>query len=267
MKLDIDEYAHLQSPIHAWQPRYKLIGLGALMFAVAMVETLWLVPVVMGLTALLYGLSRIPWGYWLQRLRYPSFFLLGVILVLPLMSGETVLWQWGPLTLRQEGCWAVVLIVGRFLSILTLSLLLFGTAPFLQTVKAMRSLGLPATLTDMLLLSYRYLYEIADQLLRMKQAMRLRGFGYAPTRRIPLLPQRRDLQVFASLAGTLLIRSYEQSERVYQAMRLRGYGQARSPLAERDRPRLDPWSAIATGLSLTTAIAVVAADYWIGMKA
>jgi cobalt/nickel transport system permease protein len=263
MKLDIDEYAHLRSPIHAWQPRYKLIGLSALIFAIATVETLWVLLAVVMITAALYKLTRMPLNYWMRRLRYPGFFLLGVVLLLPLTSGETVLWRWGWLAVRQEGCLAVVLIAGRFLSIVTISLILFGTSPFLQTVKAMRSLGLPAVFTDMLLLSYRYLYETAEQLGQMQQAMRLRGFN---RRRSPrsLLPDSRTLRVLSTLAGTLLIRSYEQSERVYQAMRLRGYGSPTCATQSKCQVQpLDRWSAIATGVSLSVAIAIAGIELWL----
>jgi energy-coupling factor transporter transmembrane protein EcfT len=40
----------------------------------------------------------------------------------------------------------------------------------------MRALGLPAVLADMTLLSYRYIYEIGDDLEAMETAMGLRGF-------------------------------------------------------------------------------------------
>jgi cobalt/nickel transport system permease protein len=268
MKLEIDEYAHLRSPIHAWQPRYKLIGLLALIFAIATVENLWVLLVVVLLTAGLYALTGMPLHYWMRRLRYPGFFLLGVVFILPITSGETVLWQWGWLTLRQEGCLAVLLIGGRFLSIVTISLILFGTSPFLQTVKAMRSLGLPTVFTDMLLLSYRYLYEIAEQLGRMQQAMRLRGFNHHHRRShgLPSFPNARTLRVLSTLAGTLLIRSYEQSERVYQAMRLRGYGSATCATHTRTKQQaqpLDRWSAIATGVSLSVAIAIAGVELWL----
>lgn len=55
----------------------------------------------------------------------------------------------------------------------------------------MRALGLPAVLADMTLLSYRYIYEIGDDLETMETAMGLRGFrprrpsGRAPARRFP----------------------------------------------------------------------------------
>lgn len=264
MKLEIDQYAHLDSPIHRWDTRYKLVGMSALIFAIAVVESIPLLLVVVGMTAALYGLAQLPLGYWQQRLRYPGFFLLGVVGVLPFLSGETILWQWGWLTVRQEGSLALLLVAGRFLSIVTMTLILFGTTPFLQTVKAMRALGLPSLFTDMILLSYRYLYEFADQLAQMQQAMRLRGFGMGRSRRrLPFVPDPRALGVFASLAGTLFIRSYEQSERVYTAMRLRGYG-ASLPERVRQFARADATrdyvSLAATGLSLVGAIAIILAE-------
>jgi cobalt/nickel transport system permease protein len=130
-----------------------------------------------------------------------------------------VLLQVGPLALRQEGCLDLLRVVAKFTAILTLTLVLFGVAPFLSTIKAMRSLGLPPILADMTLLSYRYVYEIGDDLARMERGMRLRGFR---ARR----PSGRTLGDVAALAGSLLVRSYERSERVYKAMVLRGYGRS-----------------------------------------
>jgi len=53
----------------------------------------------------------------------------------------------------------------------------------------------------------------------METAMGLRGFK---ARHI----NGHTLTVLASLSGSLLVRSYEQSERVYNAMALRGYGRS-----------------------------------------
>lgn len=217
-----DTYIHRESVIHRWSPRLKLVSLLVLMFAFATVHQLALVPWMLGLAALLYGLSGLPVSFLRHRLSYPGLFILGLVVVLPLTVGDTVLGQWGWLTLRQEGLQATMLIVGRFLSILTLGFILLGTTPFLTLLQAMRSLGLPTILADMTLLSYRYLFEIAAMLSTMQQAMRLRGFGQRRQRWLRVNGQ--TMQQLAMLAGNLLIRSYEQSDRVYRAMRLRGYG-------------------------------------------
>lgn len=139
-------------------------------------------------------------------------------LMLPFMSGQTILWQLGPLAVRQEGCLDFLLIASKFICILTVSFVIFGTTPFLTTVKAMRSLGLPFILADMTLFAYRYLFEIGKDLKTMQTSMKLRGFRSSP----------RKMATLAALAGTILVRSYEQSDRVYKAMILRGYGQPAS---------------------------------------
>ncbi len=189
----------------------------------ALVEQLILVPWMVVVTAVLYRLSRLPAVFWLERVHYPGLFLLAVVVLLPWVSGETILWQMGGLSLRQEGLLLVILIASRFFSILTVGLVLFGTMPFLTTVKALKSLGLPALLADMLLLTYRYLFEIGARLAQMQSAMKLRGFRSQPR---PWFSPR-DISRLGALVGTLLIRSYDQAEQIYQALRLRGYGQAR----------------------------------------
>ncbi len=217
MKLAIDRYAYLDSPIHRWKQNYKLVGLLGLIFALAFIRSLILLPIVIIITGVIFFLSRLPFSYLLSRLKYPGWFILAVVFLLPFMVGKTVLFEWGELTLKLEGCETAAIIVVRFFCILTISLVLFGTAPFLSSVKGLRSLGLPPVIVDMTLLSYRYLEEVGEMVNTMERAMKLRGFDKHNF-------QYRNLQVLARLIGTLLVRSYEKSTRIYQAMILRGYG-------------------------------------------
>jgi cobalt/nickel transport system permease protein len=219
MNLGLDAYADLDSPLNRWDPRYKLLGLMSLIFALSLVRDLRLLPAMLVVTAILYAASNLPLGFVLSRLRYPGAFLLIVAVLLPFLSGSTVLFQIGPLALRLEGCLELLRIIVKFVSIVTVGLVLFGTAPFLTTIKAMRALSLPPILADMMLLSYRYIFEIGGDLGRMETAMRLRGFR---ANRV----SARGLGILASLAGSVLVRSHERSDRVYKAMMLRGYGQA-----------------------------------------
>jgi len=249
MNTDIERFARGQSLIHRWAPRSKLLGLGLLVLGFAMVQSLWLVPAMLTVTALLYGLSQLPLSFLRSRLRYPSLFLLGVVMTLPWLSGTTVLWQWGPLTLRQEGLLTMVLVASRFGSILTLGIVQLGSKSFLQLVGALRGLGLPDLLADMTLLSYRYLFDIADQLARLKQAMRLRGFS---------LHRTQTWQPLAAVTGTLLVRTYEQSERVYKAMRLRGYGSGQAVSAQTQTwgTAADIWGLVSCG-AIATALVIL----------
>lgn len=250
MRFGFDDYTQLDSPFHRWDPRFKLVGLLVLIFAFAFVQHPWILLAMVLVTAAIYMVSRLPVSFLLTRLRYPSFFLLVVVVLLPFLSGETVIASAGPFDLRQEGSAAAVMIAARFLSILTVGLVLFSTAPFMNNIKAMRALGLPVILTDMALLAFRYIFEIGDYLHRMKNAMRLRGFC---GKRFSL----QSLRVLTWLGGSILVRSYERSEWVYKAMILRGYGHS-VPARCEFRSRLA--DGIALGIVLCVAAGFIAGD-------
>jgi cobalt/nickel transport system permease protein len=99
----------------------------------------------------------------------------------------------------------------------------------------------------MTLLAYRYLFEIGGDLRRMETAMRLRGFGANGF-------STRGLGILASLAGSILVRSYERSDRVYNAMMLRGYGQAPGGV-------LDEFQGGSSDVILTGAVLLAAAGF------
>ena len=225
MKFALDRYAHLDSSIHRWDVRFKLIGFLALAFAFSFVNELYILPAMVLVTAAMCLASKLPVEFILTRWRYPSFFLIVVVVLLPFFSGDTVIFNLGSINLYKEGFVSVILIATRFLSILTIGIILFSTAPFLTTIKAMRALGLPSILADMMLLTFRYLFEIGDYLERMRTSLALRGFrakGF----------NLKSLVTLGWLGGSILVRSYERSEWVYQAMILRGYGNSISPRSE-----------------------------------
>ncbi|MGD1895344.1 MAG: cobalt ECF transporter T component CbiQ [Phormidesmis sp.] len=257
-----ETYIGGRSHLHSWTPRLKLVSLGLLMFAFAAVKHLQLVIPMLGITAILYGLSGLPLSFLRRRLRYPGLFILAVVLVLPFGSGETILAQLGPFALRQEGLMMMVLVVSRFLSILTLGFVLLGTTPFLTLLRALRSLGLPTVLADMTLLTYRYLFETADMLSTMQKSMHLRGFGH---RKRWLRLEGKTLLQLSGLLGTLLIRSYERSERIYKAMQLRGYGQLKQAQLVAKQPA-DSTSLLLTGLSAFVATGFVIAEITLSLS-
>ena len=253
--LHADIYVSRVSPIHQWAVRPKLLSLLTLMFAIALVQHLAIIPWVLGVVGSLYLCSRLPLRYLLHRLPYPGVFIVAMVGLLPFVSGETVLWQWQGIALRLEGLQTAALVAGRFLAILTTGFILLGTTPFLDMLKALRSLGLPSLLTDMALLTYRYLFDIASQLLTMQQAMRLRGYGWMRQ------TLRRQWGWTVSLFGSLLLRSYERSQRVYKAMRLRGYGYGLSATYTASSHSPSGITFVATGLTLLAALSFVLGEW------
>lgn len=288
MQIRFDDCTDLDSWVHRWDARFKVVGLVGLMMAFATVKSLGLLPCMILIVGLLYRFSRLPLSFLQARLRYPGLFLVGIILFIPWLSGHTPLWQWGPITLWKEGLLTSLLIAGRFLCSVTLGFIVLGTTPFLTLVKALRSLGLPILLTDMMLLSYRYLFEILGNFDRMRRAMSLRGFRARPTSgqraaaREMSYPRSlgNQITILATLAGTLFIRSYEQAERVYHAMRLRGYGYhsthgpSHSDYSVHTGSIPSPrnfsnylWDTIALVLSLGLSVSLLGANYWLSQGA
>jgi cobalt/nickel transport system permease protein len=246
MDIWLDRYASGQSPIHRWEARCRFVGLFSLIVACALVNQLVLLPGALAVAAGCYLAARLPLSFLLTRLRYPGALLLVAVLLLPFISGQTALAQLGPLTLYQEGLAQAVVMAARFGCILTISLVLFGTAPMLTTVHTLRALGVPGLLVDLLLLCYRYLADTAARLTAMQRALRLRGFA---ARRL----DGRLLHTLAALLGSLLVQSHARSERIYQAMRLRGYGQA--PPAARTTPvQAADWLGLAVALALAALL-------------
>jgi cobalt/nickel transport system permease protein len=106
---------------------------------------------------------------------------------------------------------------------------LLASAPLDATLKAAHSLRVPGLVVQLALLTYRYLFLLADELGRLRTALRVRGFRNRAS--------RHAYRTVGRVAGTLLVRGYERGERVGQAMRCRGFdGRFRSLTAFRTRP-------------------------------
>ena len=157
---DIDAFAGLESPIHRWDSRLKIVGLLALIVAFASVRDWRTLPVLIIVTVVIYAMSGMPWHVLRHRLAVPGYVILALIIFLPFVSGETVLASLGPIRLRCEGLTLALLIAGRLFCIVTLAFVMFGTDSFIRTIAALRALRLPDIMADMVLLTYRYLNEI-----------------------------------------------------------------------------------------------------------
>ncbi|KJS22715.1 MAG: hypothetical protein VR72_04050 [Clostridiaceae bacterium BRH_c20a] len=247
----LDKYCDFDSVIHNWEPRVKIIGLMTLIFTFAFISTLKLIPFIVVISISVYLLSGLPFSFLLSRLRLPGFFLITMLILLIFVSKGTVLFMLGPLAVKEEGLLSSLLIGGRFLSILTLIIVLFGTSSFTENIKAMRSLGLPVIFTDMMTFTYRYFFEISKDLSNMSHSMSLRGFK----------PKSyKGISTLASMTGTIFVRSFDQSERVFSAMTIRGYGQA---IAFKNNSKIYPRDIALLLMALAFSVALIFAQLYL----
>jgi cobalt/nickel transport system permease protein len=213
----IDRYAELDSPLHALEARTKIVGFTALTAAVLMLPpaagTSFLL--FFFLVAILMGVSQIPLEFIAGR----------TLMILPFVLLAAIAAPW-----RNDigFAWFSALLT-RSLLCLVFLVLLTNTTRFAELLRGLRRMGVPRVLVLNLGFLYRYIFVLADEIMRMRLA--------SECRRVGRLPLRRELSLLTSMLGTLLLRSFERAERMYQAMLSRGYS-ADFPVAA---PRRFSW--------------------------
>ncbi len=214
--------------------RLRLLAALILAFSIALVTSPLLVPLIAALAIAVARAAGMDRPSMCRLLRLPGLLVLALVSLLPFVSGETVLGRLGPLALHSEGLATALLIAGRALGIVLVTVALLGRVPLAELIAGLRGLGLPPLMADIALMMYRYGAEIRRDLDAMRLAMRLRG-----------QPWRLRFGLLQGLGWTLaalLLRSHERAERIWTAMRLRGYGAMgpapMPPLARGDLGRL-----------------------------
>jgi cobalt/nickel transport system permease protein len=211
-------------------PRWKLAALLIFAAVAATLHTLAVAAVALVAALLLAVLARLPLRWFLQRLGAAVLFFALFALPLPwLLGGDGPSWWWGPIRLSWHGVESALLLTAKAITLVTLFLTAQATAPLETTLKAAHALRIPGLLVQLGLLTYRYVFVLADELRRLRIALRVRGYR----NRV----RRHSYRTAGHVAGTLLVRGYERAERVGQAMRCRGFdGQFRSLTAFATRP-------------------------------
>jgi cobalt/nickel transport system permease protein len=202
------------SPVSRLDPRWKLAALLAAATATATLHTLPPAALALAGALCLAVLARLPWAWYRNRLAALALFLAFFTLPLPwLLPGETP--RWSPLPFSLHGVHVALLLSTKAVTIVTLLLVVQATAPLDATLKAAHALRIPGLLVQLGLLSYRYLFVLADELARLRIALRVRGYRNRAT--------RHSYRTAGHVVGTLLVRGFERAERVGQAMRCRGF--------------------------------------------
>lgn len=121
-------------------------------------------------------------------------------------------------------CLGGITITGGVISMITLmmkgvfcvtaSYILIATTPFDRICAALRKLHIPGFIVTLLLLTYRYISVMMEEVSVMTDAYMLRA------------PRQKGIQksAWGSFLGQLLLRSMDRAEDLYSSMKLRGGG-------------------------------------------
>jgi cobalt/nickel transport system permease protein len=215
MHIDIDEKAHLNSVLHRMDLRLKIISIFASALIISSCRTVSSAGASIIFAMLLTFFSGIPLTFYLKKLYLPLIFLIPLFLFLPFSSGGDVLFQLYYISIYKEGIILSSVIGLKVISIIILINIIPATASFRDISAALKALRVPDKMLNIILFSYRYFFVFFEDLRKMRVALTLRGFR--------TMNPFKSLKSSSYLAGSILVRSFEQTERIYMAMMLRGY--------------------------------------------
>jgi len=209
----IDRLSYKDTFIHNLDPRVKVFV--TLIFIITVVsfskyEVIMLLPFFI-FPAVLLTAGDVPLGFVVKRLLivFPFAFFVGIFN--PIFDRATALHLFGfPVS---YGLISFVSIILRFTLTISILIILIATTSFSGVCYALKKFRVPELFINQLLFLYRYIFVLVEEAMRMVRAKELRSFGKKGT----------ELKHFASLIGTLLIKTIERAERVYHAMLSRGF--------------------------------------------
>lgn len=226
LHLPIGRFLPVASPVHARDPRLKLLtllGFVAALFAVAGWGGIVLLSA--GLLVLT-ALSRIPFSYLWRGLR-PLFFLIALTFVFQAVSypGEGIIWEWGPFVVSEEG-----LREGAFLSLRLVLLLAAGTVLTLSTapmsltdgvewlLRPLRVIKLSSQeLALMMVIALRFIPTLVQEFGDLMVAQQARGI------RLDARNPRKLARALLPLVVPLFARSFRRADELAVAMAGRCY--------------------------------------------
>ena len=210
---EMDALAAEHSPIHALHPLCKLL---VTVFYIAVTVSFpkydfsGLVIMVL-YPVIAFQVSGIPVGLCFYKLRLVLPLVCAVGLANPFLD-HTPLLQLGSITVTGGVVSMVTLMLKGVFSLMA-SFLLIATTSIDAICAALRKLHVPGILTTLLLLTYRYIGVMLEEVTVMTEAYSLRAPGQKGI----------HISAWGSFLGQLLMRSMDRAEELYSSMVLRGF--------------------------------------------
>ncbi len=211
----VEPFANGNSPVHRLDPRVKIVTAALFSVVVALnYEPAVLFVALASILALLFA-ARLCLKKVLKRLLLANGFILVLWFFLPFTTPGTTAFTVFGIGATFEGLGYAALITIKSNTILITCMVLLSTCPILDLLYALHHLHVPDKVVHLFFFSYRYLYVINQEYIRLTNAMKVRCFKPG-----------HNLHTWRSLAylvGMLILKSSERSRRIYSAMLCRGF--------------------------------------------
>jgi cobalt/nickel transport system permease protein len=219
MHLDFEDQVKGNSILHKLDGRVKIIVVFIAVFCTVALSHWEMALIVFTSCVILAALSKASLKVYLKRLLYPSYIIIFVSIIQPFTYGSIVITTVPALGLPiyQEGIIFALLIFTRCLASVALLNLLILVTPITAILDSLAWFKVPSAILDTMMLMFRYISLISDESARMYKAQASRC-GHSHT-----VNYLKKLQNYGTIAGSLVVRSFDRALKVGDAMASRGY--------------------------------------------
>lgn len=208
----LDDLAGKETSIHRLHPITKLLTTVVYLIVVVSFgryEISSLLPFVF-YPVVVFILAELPVVPILKRILLVEPFIIGIGILNPLFNHHTMVL--GGVVISRGWVTFLSIFIKCGLTV-TVSILLITTTGMDKLAVALRMLKIPKIFVLQLLLTYRYISVLIEEVSRMMRAYSLRAPGQKGIHR----------SVWGSFVGQLILRTLDRAQRVYQSMNLRGF--------------------------------------------
>lgn len=210
-----EPFATGNSVIHQLDPRIR-VGLTTLYaFVVALSSQFSVLFVALVLSLILIVISQVGIKEVFKRILWVNALIFLLWLLLPFTFKGDVLTHIGSFAIYRPGVVLAAQITIKSNAILLAFIALIATMSFATLGHALYRMRVPEKIVHLLLMTYRYIFVIEQEYLRLIRAAKIRGFRPGTN--------TNTYRTYSYVIGMLFVRAAARAERVHQAMLCRGF--------------------------------------------
>ena len=210
-----EPFAVGNSIVHRLDPRIRVVLTAVYAFVVALSYHFYVLLSALALSWVLIVISRVRFKDVFNRIVWVNAFILLLWFLLPFTFKGDVLAHMGSFAIYRPGVVLAAQISLKSYAILLAFIALVATMSFATLGHALYRLRVPGKIVHLLLMTYRYVFVIEQEYLRLLRAAKIRGFQPGTN--------NNTYRTYSNIIGMLFVRAAARAERVHQAMLCRGF--------------------------------------------
>ena len=210
-----EPFAIGNSVIHQLDPRIRLAFTILYAFVVALSYQFSVLVMAMAISSAMIVFSQVGITEVFKRIIWVNALIFLLWLLLPFTFKGEILMRIGSLAIYRPGVVLAAQITLKSNAILLAFIALIATMSFATVGHALFRLRVPEKIVHLLLMTYRYVFVIEQEYLRLIRATKIRGFRPGTN--------ANTYRTYSYVVGMLFVRAAARAERVHQAMLCRGF--------------------------------------------